>query len=1091
MLIAIIRVADNCTTYSAALVITHEWMDTMTRLLATHTSRFLVLCGCWFVGAAFAAAVTGNVTDQATGRGVSGATVMVQGTSVAAQSGMDGRYALEAGRHDLTTRQITAWKEGYVIGAVTAKDGRADMMLDRLPPDNPNYAFQPASTCGGCHNDIHAQWHNTSMGRAMGEKLPQKLSFYLGQTTDGKFDGLGFGWKFFAPMMGISQGMHAMDLDHYVGSCTNCHARGATWKKGVLEPHKTYDPDTGHVFIDGALKVFRMDKVADLAVADGREGMTCDVCHSVEDVRINHDVNGRLRTVEIDKMEVIRRGDVKFGPLKDAVSPFHKTAYSPVFKKSEFCAMCHMERADDLEGVGVPSMMTLDEYPAWKANFDAGKTDRQCQDCHMYTGGRGAWSAAKVANVGVERDPQTLYGHHWRGSYFDGEMARRASNLGLTVQRAGEELVVTASVANVGAAHKLPGGPPFRQMLLLVDATDDKGAALAPLDPPRADPAQARFANRIIDVGGGYRENGFFAWWELLKHKPFPQMPYAGNIGKVYNASWVTPPFLPMDWMLRWLWIGILPLLIGLLGWSPWRAMLGGSPVETTAGKGFFSANVGTLDRVLRIAGGALLVAFVPMPWGLLGLVPLTSGVLGWCPTYSLIGGLDTIEKGGFFSRNVGGIDRALRIVGGLALLGLYFWGPRSPWGLIGLVPLVSGLIGWCPTYRLIGNVSTRRADVPTGFATNMPGRSGAAGKGFFSINVGTLDRVLRIAAGVLLVAFVPMPWGLFGLVPLMSGVLGWCPTYFLIGGLDTIEKSGFFSRNVGGVDRALRIIGGLLVLGFYFWGPRSAWGLVGVVPLVSGFTGWCPTYRLIGNVSTRSADATSWFAPNLGPGDRWIRAGGGLFLLSLVFWGPETPWGALGIIPLFTAAIGSCIPYRVAGLDTRSEGERERLFWGPAWTNLGDEERRLRIAAGIMMIFVAVVVPKAFAMQIWPVGGFAAERVLYDTRLDYKEADTTVYRFRAPAGDASIKARLVYLRHWYFMEPIKGPQYWSTDKWKYLLHEVSLTAPAGAKGMLAADAGNRDGSLADMPPIPAEPGAGRWVDAPEERPRVASRQGS
>jgi hypothetical protein len=896
---------------------------------------------------AAAAELQGRVVDKTTQRPVAGATVMVQGTQAATHSGADGSFALETGSADLRARKITAWKDGYSIASADGAAGRVTLELEQLPLDNPEYGYLPAQTCGGCHTDILAQWKDTTMGRAMNEKYPQKLSFYLGQTTDGKFDGLGFGWKYFAPMMGISQGMHAMDLDHFVGTCTNCHARGVTWKKGVLEAHETYDPETGHVYSDGAIKVFRMDKVGGLPIADGREGITCDVCHSVADVRIHHDKNGKLRTVDIAKMEIIRRGDVKFGPFKDAVSPFHKTAYSPIYKKSEFCAMCHMERADDLERVGVPSMITLDEYPAWKANFDAGKTDKQCQDCHMYTGGKGAWTADKAATIGVERDPATLAGHHWRGSYFDGAMASHASNLAVSAQRVGDELVVTANVANVGAAHKMPGGPPFRQMLLLVDATDSKGAALTPLDPPRVDPADAQHANRIIDVGGGYRKYGFFKLWELEHGRPFPQMPYAGHVGKVYNGSWVTPPFMPMDWMMRWLWVGVLPLVIGLLGWSPWRATFGGPSAKAASGKRLFSANVGTLDRVLRIAGGALIVAFAPMPWDLIGLVPLMSGVLGWCPTYFIIGGVDTREKSGFFARNVGGVDRTLRIVGGLLLISLYFWGPRSPWGLIGLVPLVSGLLGWCPTYRLIGNLSTRRAGAP------------------------------------------------------------------------------------------------------------------------------------------------SWFAPNLGAGDRLIRAAGGLFLLSLVFWGPQTPWGALGIIPLFTAAIGTCIPYRIAGLDTRGETDRARLFWTPAWVNLDDGERRVRIAAGIMMIFVAVVAPKAFAMQVWPVGGFAAERVLYDTRLDYRESDTTVYRFRAPAGDAHVRARLVYLRHWYFMAPIKGEKYWSTDRWKYLLHEVSVSVPSTAAGIVAADAGNRSGSLADLPPVPSEPGASRWVDKADEGTRVAAGHGS
>lgn len=53
--------------------------------------------------------------------------------------------------------------------------------------------------------------------------------------------------------------------------------------------------------------------------------------------------------------------------------------------------------------------------------------------------------------------------------------------------------------------------------------------------------------------------------------------------------------------------------------------------------------------------------------------------------------------------KNMGGIDRVARIIGGLALLSLVFVGPQTPWGWIGLVPLVTALIGWCPAYTLFG----------------------------------------------------------------------------------------------------------------------------------------------------------------------------------------------------------------------------------------------------------------------------------------------------------------------------------------------------------------------------------------------------
>jgi len=56
-------------------------------------------------------------------------------------------------------------------------------------------------------------------------------------------------------------------------------------------------------------------------------------------------------------------------------------------------------------------------------------------------------------------------------------------------------------------------------------------------------------------------------------------------------------------------------------------------------------------------------------------------------------------------TQNVGGIDRILRIVAGLAILSLLVLldGNARWWGLIGLVPLGTALLRWCPAYTLIG----------------------------------------------------------------------------------------------------------------------------------------------------------------------------------------------------------------------------------------------------------------------------------------------------------------------------------------------------------------------------------------------------
>jgi hypothetical protein len=52
---------------------------------------------------------------------------------------------------------------------------------------------------------------------------------------------------------------------------------------------------------------------------------------------------------------------------------------------------------------------------------------------------------------------------------------------------------------------------------------------------------------------------------------------------------------------------------------------------------------------------------------------------------------------------NVGQTDRIIRIVAGLALLSLIFIGPQTWWGLVGLVPLATAFINFCPAYRLLG----------------------------------------------------------------------------------------------------------------------------------------------------------------------------------------------------------------------------------------------------------------------------------------------------------------------------------------------------------------------------------------------------
>ncbi len=53
--------------------------------------------------------------------------------------------------------------------------------------------------------------------------------------------------------------------------------------------------------------------------------------------------------------------------------------------------------------------------------------------------------------------------------------------------------------------------------------------------------------------------------------------------------------------------------------------------------------------------------------------------------------------------KNEGNVDRIIRVIVGLGLLSLVVIGPQTLWGLVGLVPLLTGIFGFCPAYKLLG----------------------------------------------------------------------------------------------------------------------------------------------------------------------------------------------------------------------------------------------------------------------------------------------------------------------------------------------------------------------------------------------------
>ncbi len=53
--------------------------------------------------------------------------------------------------------------------------------------------------------------------------------------------------------------------------------------------------------------------------------------------------------------------------------------------------------------------------------------------------------------------------------------------------------------------------------------------------------------------------------------------------------------------------------------------------------------------------------------------------------------------------KNEGKLDRLVRVVIGVSLISLVFVGPQTLWGLVGIVPLLTGAVGFCPLYSVLG----------------------------------------------------------------------------------------------------------------------------------------------------------------------------------------------------------------------------------------------------------------------------------------------------------------------------------------------------------------------------------------------------
>jgi len=347
--------------------------------------------------------------------------------------------------------------------------------------DDPHYQYIKNGTCGSCHQEKLQDYRSSLMGQTPHDKVFRQ--FYAAVNARGEPDGIGF--RAFKPK-GASD-------------CASCHTPDV-----VL--------NAGH------------ELSLEEAIKRGSNGISCDYCHTIGDVKVIYNPETKRYDTRLWKMVTRARGGVKRGPLKDAKSPFHGSKFSPIHTKSEFCAACHNNQEH---------LLSLDTYDTWKKAFDKGVVKQTCQQCHMPTGGKDR----PVAIGGPVRPGSLIHRHFFHGGH-DAGMVKKAATMKAAVSLQGDALVVNVGVTNSGAGHTFPGAATLRNVLLVVDAVDDTGKPLAhtggkkELLPPLAGMgksprdfsghAGAMFARPFVTKSGKAPTGGFNADHILFDTRIYP-----------------------------------------------------------------------------------------------------------------------------------------------------------------------------------------------------------------------------------------------------------------------------------------------------------------------------------------------------------------------------------------------------------------------------------------------------------------------------------------------------------------------------------------------------------------------------------------
>ncbi|MBI4481565.1 MAG: hypothetical protein HY652_01610 [Acidobacteria bacterium] len=255
--------------------------------------------------------------------------------------------------------------------------------------------FGAAEDCGSCHTDIYKVWKESVHARAARNPVFQAS---LRESVK-------------------QEGARVQEL------CLRCHAPVAVASNDLGLSHPV-----------------------------SREGVTCDFCHSLKDVKLED----RRNPFRLDV------GSIKRGPIKDAVPLGHGAAYSELHTSALLCASCH--EYQNPRGVAV-----LSTYSEWLAG-PYPRQNNPCQGCHM------PLVMGKVVDPRVKRTAGAFINlHQMPGGHSKDQLQRSLSVQILELRKSPEGATLRLEVTNLAAGHRVPTGIPSRKIRLQVEAIPEGG----------------------------------------------------------------------------------------------------------------------------------------------------------------------------------------------------------------------------------------------------------------------------------------------------------------------------------------------------------------------------------------------------------------------------------------------------------------------------------------------------------------------------------------------------------------------------------------------------------------------------------------